>query len=466
MLKHLFSKLLFFVLVGNCLFAVSCSAQVQSSPLDLTPIPIETPNMIVEEASSPEKQLSTPTIQPTNTNSPNITTPESTSISTATIVPLDTPTSLPKSPDNMLFRLAYGQYFDVFKEADSQGLFEHEVIEYYSHEMNVSNLEPSNALIASFSHYSNKIAYWVNSSEGGKIFVYDLLSNEQLLIFSDDSGEFSIEQFGSQELSLIWSQDDLHLIIRNNQNLESSMIYNLTEDSLTSWEWKCDQIAISLRTNKLATWCISLGSEDMFAVMEWGGEIWISDSAPEHNIVQSDALQIIWSFSPDGEYVVFFDPTSNGNLSLANNLGLLTVLLPNAAWWENDDFIASKLSAPTFPIQWSVDGKSLLVFANELDDTHCPQWDNISAAVSTIYDIPCWQLINLETGAILWSLGESFQQEQSRYWQFDTATLSSNGNYVAVTAESPGFFATYIIDLVRNETLLWDSGASTLKWAN
>lgn len=421
--------------------------------------------MAAEGVSRPEILLSTPTVQTVATASPMIvSTPVLDSTRGSANALNQTPTKLINSGDSSLFRLAFGQFFDVIRKDDFREIFNHEEIEYYSQE--ISDLGPANAVIASFSNYSNKIAYWDNSNEAGNFFVYDLMSKEGQLIFSEAAGEYLIEQFGSQELSLIWSPDDLHLIIRDNRTLESSMIYSVNNDKLTPWKWDCDRIAISPKTTRLATWCSAFESDDKYAVVEWGGDIWVSDSAPEQQIVKSNDSQRIWSFSSNGELVAFFDPANDGNLSLVNNQGQIETLLLHAAWWENNDTLASKISIPEFPIQFSANGKKLLVFANELEDARCPGWENISANISVKFNIPCWHLINLETSAIEWSLGDSFQEEYSLYWQFDTAALSPNGKYVAVTAESPGFFVTYIINIETMETILLDSGASILKWGN
>lgn len=467
MLKHVSIIFLFCFLAGISLIMIGCSAKTQPPQLVSSTPPPEPSNTRVE-GSGEESLLPTPSIQTANTDVPNITsTPNSDLWPTATAYPSQTPTELVNLTTNMIFRLAYGQYFDVFNVNKVQESFNHEVIQFYSQEPKELQLGPADALIATFANYSNKIAYWTGKSNNGKLYIYDLLSRHEQLIFTDLAGEYSIEQFGSQDISLLWSPDDLHLILRDNRRLNSSMIYNVSDNTFVSWPWDCDRIAVSPKTNRLATWCISLGSEEKFAVIEWEGHIWVSDLAPENEIVKRTTFQKIWSFSANGDFVAYFDPTDNdGNLFLANSQGNTEILLPDAAWWKNGDVATSKISIPADPIQWSIDGRKLLVFANESKSTSCPRWEDISASVSTTYNIPCWHLINLDSGLVDWSLGDSFQEEQSLYGQFDTAALSSKGEYVTITAESPGFFTTYLVNIDTREVLLWDSGASILRWEN
>lgn len=416
----------------------------------------------LESGGTDFNSVENPTMSPVKTieilKTPNVTPPTLTISS-----PTSTPAQHVNGVSNVLFRLAYGQYFDAFYLGDLPQHTQQKILSEFSQDPNAPLPRLGNALKATFANHSNKIAYWTSVTEFAELYVYDLVTEQEELIYVDTENKFPIHQFGSRDFELIWSADDRHLIVTNNLNLEVSLIYHLETKFLEPWPWKCSQIAMSPKTNKVSTWCESINSmNNQFAVIEWNGEIWLSNLLPDNTISTSD-LQDARAFSTDGT-VAFFD--SKGNLATVNIDGNKSVLVENIAWWKNTSIQASKITIPANPIQWSDSGDRILVFAIGQEVHDCPNWSNIADPTNAIYEIPCWQTFNLESKKIDWKLGDSFKDKESLYWQFDTASLSVDGKYLAVTSESLGLFLTFIVNVETNESLYWDSGASSLKWAS
>jgi hypothetical protein len=255
------------------------------------------------------------------------------------------------------------------------------------------------------------------------------------------------------------------------------MIYHLQTGALEKWPWHCDRVALSPRTQRLATWCSSTTGEARFAVMEWGGEIWHSDAAPTTEIVHGLKLSLdkwiidwiqTWAWSADGQQVAYFDPTDPaGYLYIANSTGVRLKILPGAV----RDLGEKDLVFPD-DLQWSQDGRRLLVLAYSSTEHTCPRVGGI--AEDKPRESPCRQVVDTQTGEVLWSFGDSFEQIAALMHLYDAeravagtggpATISPDGNIVVFTVTAFGKGLSVAVDISRGNQVIPFIQTGTMRW--
>jgi hypothetical protein len=270
---------------------------------------------------------------------------------------------------------------------------------------------PGDSYALAFAHYNNRIAYWWGGGTE-RLMVADYLNQHPKTVFEDE-GRYNFDE-SSSTFSLYWTSDDLHLILNVLGDTDEDLIYHVQTDSVEPWNYECDRLAVSPKSGKLATWCSPHQKGGKFAVIEWGGEIWYSDSAPKQERIQNEAdLFSAWQWSPDGEKVAFFQlADGSGDLYITDAQGNPVYVLPKIGRWlfQYDSYPWSFQSVESDLIQWTSDSNTLLIRANGDPEHPCPDLTSEDFDGNQIIwqDMPCWQVVDLETGKVVWSISDAF----------------------------------------------------------
>ena len=331
---------------------------------------------------------------------------------------------------------------------------------------------PSRAVFLGFSHFSDLFAYWIDD-EYGQFWISDLLYLEPKLIYTDDQPKSYLSEYGLFDrgaLSFFWLPDDKNLVLDFANEAYSDLLYTIGNDSITEWNYHCDRLAISPASGRIATWCPSNTSSEEFAVFEWGGKVWYSKEAPENELVLlgPDGLPQ-WGWTADGERIAFFDPLDEtGSLFIANAEGKIELTLPGMAYWLLDHYDKWDLLSS---IGWAKDGSRILVYAKGQQNHPCIPFDAyLRGEGHTEEEVPCWQVLDSETGEIIWSLGDLAEQLEKKdnnfkayYYSF--AVISPDGSLIAFAASMSGLYRTIIVDVDKNEFIAnWQYESSNLRW--
>ena len=338
---------------------------------------------------------------------------------------------------------------------------------------------PAQGYDLSFANYANLIAYWPLGVPG-KLFISDLSSQTQHLIFTDTDQAYRIGD--GERVRLIWSPDDLHLIVDIKDSVERDFIYHLQTGVREPWPYDCDRVAWSPKSEKMATWCMSLVEPTQFAVLEWGGELWYSPESPARELVRRktppvrfglDEKPLTWGWSSDGEKIAFYDPEDPlGHLHLANAEGEIQISIPGKAYWLVTDDPATL--PPYNPIRWSFHENRILLYGAGEDPLACPPWRNIFDEPPVAKPVPCWQVIDASSGETIWTVSDSLEGifygadvSVAQNFTFLNANLSPDGKYLALFSYVSGAKNLHIIDLDSHKVLRgWDFDAQTMRWSN
>lgn len=336
----------------------------------------------------------------------------------------------------------------------------------------VNRTGPSWAVFLGFSHFSDLFAYWIDD-EYGQFWISDLLYLEPKLVFTDEQPKSYLNEyvlFDREALSFFWLPDDKNLVLDFANEEYPDLLYTIGNDSITEWNYHCDRLAISPASGRIATWCPSKASPEEFAVFEWGGKVWYSKAAPENELVRlgPDGLPQ-WGWTSDGERVAFFDPLDEtGSLFIANAEGEIELTLPGMAYWLLDHYDKWDLLSS---IGWAKDGSRILVYAKGQQNHPCIPFDAyLRGEGHTEEEEPCWQVLDSETGEIIWSLGDLAEQLEKRDNDFKAyfyryAVISPDGSLIAFAADFSGLHRTIIVDVDKNEFIaFWQYESSNLRW--
>jgi hypothetical protein len=226
------------------------------------------------------------------------------------------------------------------------------------------------------------------------------------------------------------------------------------DGTVEPWIWECDQIALSPRTARLATWCSPTDDGSTYAVIEWGGQIWYSQDAPIDSLLQRrlTAPFTAWSWSPDGEYLAYFDPLDP----------VLSLLVVTSTGEERHRFLGMGqwlLSYPFAPlrsiIQWSSDSRRILTLGSPGNSQACRHLE----ASELLY---CWQLLDLSSNDVQWSVSDSAvalmgSSDELARWSFLSAALDRSGEKVAFTTRLDTLYEILLLDVSNNQLIGgWD----------
>lgn len=332
---------------------------------------------------------------------------------------------------------------------------------------------PAQAVTLEFAHYANFVAYWTNS-EKGQLWVADMELTEPKVVFTDENEIYTpFEDVSLPYLDFIWTPDDLHLILDPRNKELPNLIYHQQTGQVEEWPWLCNRFAISPRTQQVAWWCGSEQDLEEFAVIEWGGEIWISPSEPEQIIVQYEIdrtkqWQENWAWSSDGQQMAYFDPADEeGHLWLTSLQGNITSQFPGSAWWLNYQSLYP-FSGDT--LHWSFDKQKLLVYAYELYPSACPPYNDLSSMSDDPIKQPCWQLVDTKNYELIWSWQSTWsaselpEEDKLVFWVGD-ATISSDGQYIGLTYLVIPHYSLILIRLPQQDAQWgFNNGPSAMRW--
>ena len=117
-----------------------------------------------------------------------------------------------------------------------------------------------------FAHFADRLVHKSGREAPYQLLLANLALEDERVIRDDVASYYAY-----------WSPDDWHLIFVPDGNPASGSIYHIKTNTWEAWPYNdCNQVAVSPKTGRLATWCLSVSNPDTFAVIEWGGEIWVS----------------------------------------------------------------------------------------------------------------------------------------------------------------------------------------------
>ena len=321
---------------------------------------------------------------------------------------------------------------------------------------------PGDAQDLAFSHYSDQIAYWT-WGEKGALWISDLSFNNPSVLFVDDEMVYptDFQSFPGTSINIQWTPDDLHIILNIRDDYSLNLIYHLQTYTIEKWPYHCDRIAMSPRSHKLSTWCESYEENTSFAVIEWGGDIWVSDSPPEEELVnKGDEYLEFWAWSSSGD-LAFFDPSSwNGKLSIMNLTGQPLNDLPVHAYWMVEQFgLEKRIVEPlSVPIVWSKNGNRIVIYGISDEKDTCPvfHFQPLDENDQYFEHVPCLHIFDVNTGKLVWSIVDTFNEEtlsEREYDElypgvFDKPVISPDGRILVIES---GIFP-YDIEAVRVDT--------------
>lgn len=303
----------------------------------------------------------------------------------------------------------------------------------------------------SFSNFDTKIAYFDLEDN---VWIDNLTNTRPIKVYSYKGN-------GNLSVQLTWTPDDKHLILDFNNKTIPNMIYHLNSAKLEEWDYVCDRLATSPRTQKVAIWCISTKSGGNYAIVEWGGNIWYNNQPPKKDILRSISMKEDYRFrlfplyrnvgwSSSGALFAYFNPQDKtGALQIANVDGKVTMQLSQKAYWLSGLY-KKKVDLPGVPIQWSKSGDRLLVFSVGDSQNPCPTLRIEVGSLQGDYPNPgCWQVYDSKTGEKLW-ISANLSSTGDYYFdlKLGEATLSEDGKMIAlfayVNGYNPKFFVLYI----------------------
>lgn len=338
-----------------------------------------------------------------------------------------------------------------------------------------SNRGPGNALFLKFANFADRVAYWTGSIPS-ELVVSDLGLKSPVTLFVDSDGKYKIQDYPypNDEIELIWSPDDLHLIVNVPADKKLNLIYDMNTGLVNNWPYKCETIARSPRTSMWALWCLGDGEGNAYAIIEWGGNIWYTNMMPDEILVSAhEEFRRAWKWSSDGENIAYYDPEdADGFLYIANQRGERKKLLPASAFWLAQSHPV--FLPPEDPLQWSSDGTRLLIYALGESDDACPNWYNIFGESSNSIRVPCWQVLELSSEKMVWRLATSAQELASSQdpkvveaWSYYNASISPDGRVVALAGINGGLDKLHIVNVDNGEvTSSLDISLGPMRWVS
>jgi hypothetical protein len=278
-----------------------------------------------------------------------------------------------------------------------------------------------------------------------QLFISDLRGQELTLVYTTTN-----EIWPMKTTDLGWTPDDQHLIIQTSYLPEDALIYHVQTGHLEAWPYDCNRLAFSPRSSKLALWCGNVSADDTYAVIEWGGEIWLSKSAPQETFVQTGNLA--WSMG--ARLLAFSDDTQpDGNLYLMDQAGNLIQTIPGIMAWRHPiykDVWGTSLS-------WSANGKRLLIFAPGSSEKPCMPDEYNPLILGPDNNPPCWHVYDVERGQMIWDLPDAIGEGESYESRiFEHAALSRDGRYLALSVNGVDNLqrGVWVVDLETSQRVV------------
>lgn len=290
--------------------------------------------------------------------------------------------------------------------------------------------DPDQAIFATFSSYSQEIAY-ITEDEHLQVWIGSLGLEVGELIWEDTENwlEYSSSY---DEIRMRWGPGDESLLISHNNERVVITLRDRVAVQVTGW---CSGIGISPHSARLAAWCPIESNDGLaYSVLEQDGTQWYTSDLPEQQLGTAQD----WSFSPDGEQVLFAN--ENGQLLLAGedgNVHTLPFLYAEPPFWYTIN-----------ELQWSLDGSRLLIFAYlievECNFINCGQLR--------------WYLTNATDGEVIWIPPDEINGGYD-------AELSRDGKWIVTFNVTLPYRYGYVTSIETNEsTQIYTQIASAVTW--
>lgn len=284
---------------------------------------------------------------------------------------------------------------------------------------------PNRGFSLSFPKYSDKVAYLVESGSGQiELWITDLKFKEASVVWRDTTdwlGDLSPTLLGNQD-QIVWGPGDHSIFIYNFRNEDRFILYSTKSKSEYYWTGKCDQIVRIGTASPLALGCTGdLGDGQTAAIVTIDGDIEFGDFS--QFIVDEEILD--YAFSPDGKQVIY--TTVSGEFLIAKSSETTVELSLSYGYKERKPF-----DSDTFVdgMQWSSDGTRVLVFGNSTTSAACPLTSDGNA-------LPCWMVIDSQSGEIIWRMKEFIANEINSSWDrltaFYGAVLSPDNRWIVIS---------------------------------
>jgi hypothetical protein len=416
------------------------------------------------------REQTTPTHAPTQSPSPTSIPPTSTPIPTVTPASTNTMEPVIFTPDVLtgnekeavFFKSLDAVYFAYLDINDKQGL----------------NIV-STALTFRFANHEQLVAYfdWEN------VWIADITNQRKARLFE-------YEYSHDRETQILWTPDDQHIIFDVDDGGLPAVIYNRSSGYFKEWPYRCDRIAISPQSNRIAIWCPADHDTNNWAIVEWGGEIWYDDKAPEKIIVKSynfreeplfpghkqefNRMPIYRNaaWSSQGDLIAFFDPEDqNGDLHIINEHGEEIQRYKARAYWLSK-ITDAVVSLPGFPLQWSQNNSKLLVYGVGEEGNPCPS----RLRDGEIYENPaCWQVLDLKKEQTIWNMKafvvalpkhDALNPTKNEIFYIGNASISIEGQYLTFFCFCPPSKLVYTIDIDMDKIIDWSlvPDAQEIRW--
>jgi hypothetical protein len=450
------STLLLFLILPGCDSEAQQERAASHAAVD-TSIPSPTLSQTPARKIRPPTKTATPWISRTPTTSPTTTplTPTKTPGSTGTFAPvIFSPDAGTGSETEAIFVYSWDSFYL-----------------WYLDMTDMQDLHPIARLPIAirFAHEEQLMAY---VDLDGTAWISDLMNQRKVHLFKYESpiGEHP---------QVLWTPDDQHIIFDMEYGDSPAVIYHRQSGQFEEWPYRCDRIAISPQSKRAALWCPSDHDEN-WAVVEWGGELWYANKAPDKTIVKSytTKARLVHSgwmpafnripiyrnaaWSPDGEWIAFFVPEDqHGDLRIVNAYGEEIQRYKALAYWlaEGPDEVEG-LSG-SFPLQWSQDNAKLLIYGVGEKNNPCPS----RLHDGVIYHNPgCWQILDIQKGKTVWSMKsfvdslpdfEYLKPEKNEFFSIGNASISPQGRYVSFYCCGPPDKRIYVLDVELGSIIHW-----------
>jgi hypothetical protein len=283
-------------------------------------------------------------------------------------------------------------------------------------------LGPSRSTALSFSPYSKRIAYLTNTDKL-ELWLADVNVQNVKMVWQDD-GHWLGDISSNFDVQILWGPNDRYIILSSRLVKSHLLIYDQVSGISEELAGECGLISKSTLDKGLAIWC---SNNDLagktYYVLEKSGIVPVN-----HSPVPLIAKAIDWVFSRDGHRILF--ATQNKKIEIVDENGKL-LNLPLSYLADYMEGIIWRKS-----LQWSQDGKLVLVYGLETNTSLCPE-EKGGAVEVEFSKRPCWFVLDAYKGKPIWWLNKKIADQidvpieylRSEY----DATLSPDGNWIATT---------------------------------
>lgn len=254
-----------------------------------------------------------------------------------------------------------------------------------------------------FASFSNQIAFWVHNLDGQPGFwLSDIALTSPQQIFVDDEELFSPKDFLEIPVQIEWLVNDKYVLVTSAKDQTNQILVNVDSQSFEEWNWHCESVIASPRTEELALACTH--AEQLPLIIEWNGEMWQSEDDDFVVIKTQTSPDDKISWASDGQQIAVAAENAPDILNIMDGDGsVLEISLPVSAILPET-------------INWSVENGRILVGGSCQSLTFC------------------WFVVDGTTGEVLWSLENSDSSAHGsgarEDWRITKAAISASGQFL------------------------------------